>query len=668
MSASLPGHATYPDVFKPITLNGLSLRNRIFVPAHTTNFGEHHLPSQRHVEYHRERARGGVGAIIFEAIRVMDNTLGRPQGVSGYLPGAVEAFAAVAQAVHAEGAALIAQICHMGRQIDGEFERTVSVSASDLRWSLGATHPRALDRQAMDGVRQAHVQVALNMVAAGMDGIELHWGHGHLLQQFLSPMSNQRTDEYGGSVQNRMRFPLEVLHAVRAAVGPDFCLGVRISAEEFMPGGLTLPMSQEIAVAAAQACAIDFIHVSHSAYHMSHSLGTQMADMAFDVADFRALPQGIKQALRAAGLNTPVLTVCKYRDLQDAQDMLAAGHADLVGMARAHVADPALVNKYAQGRADEVRHCLGCNQGCAQRLERNMAITCLINPRAGQEARWPEADQDRAEQPKKVLVIGGGPAGCEAAWVAAARGHQVTLWERGQQLGGQLRWTQQMPLRHDFVHLFEHQQRMLQRHGVQVQLGVEATAERVVEAGFDEVVVATGAQALPVQPSRGQALITQEQALADPQALGQRVAFYDLTGEWTALSVIEHLADLGKQVTVFTPVAGFAWRATIYSTLSNRKRLRDKGVRLVLLRQLLAYDGRVLKLEDVSTGEVLEETGFDSVVGAQYGRSDQTLELGLKAVQAQLEKGPRWHLAGDCLSPRTAVEAVYEGHALARAL
>jgi NADPH-dependent 2,4-dienoyl-CoA reductase/sulfur reductase-like enzyme len=248
------------------------------------------------------------------------------------------------------------------------------------------------------------------------------------------------------------------------------------------------------------------------------------------VADFRALPQGIKQALRAAGLNTPVLTVCKYRDLQDAQDMLAAGHADLVGMARAHVADPALVNKYAQGRADEVRHCLGCNQGCAQRLERNIAITCLINPRAGQEARWPEADQDRAEQPKKVLVIGGGPAGCEAAWVAAARGHQVTLWERGQQLGGQLRWTQQMPLRHDFVHLFEHQQRMLQRHGVQVQLGVEATAERVVEAGFDEVVVATGAQALPVQPSRGQALITQEQALADPQALGQRVAFYDLTG------------------------------------------------------------------------------------------------------------------------------------------
>jgi thioredoxin reductase len=488
-----------------------------------------------------------------------------------------------------------------------------------------------------------------------------------LLQQFLSPMSNQRDDEYGGSVPNRMRFPLEVLHAVRAAVGPDFCLGIRISAEEFMPGGLTLPMSQEIAVAAAQACAIDFIHVSHSAYHMSHSLGTQMADMAFGVAEFRALPQGIRQALRAASLNTAVFTVCKYRTLQDAQDMLAAGHADMVGMARAHVADPALVNKYAQGRADEVRHCLGCNQGCSQRLERNIAITCLINPRAGQEARWPEAEQDRSANPKRVLVIGGGPAGCEAAWVAAARGHSVTLWERSQQLGGQLLWTQHMALRQDFGHLFHHQQQMLKRHGVRIELGREASPQAVLEAGFDEVIVATGARASAVTPPQGQALLTQEQALADPQALGQRVAFYDLTGEWTALSVIEHLADLGKQVTVFTPVAGFAWRATIYSTLSNRKRLRDKGVRLVLLRQLLAYDGQTLTLEDVSTGEVLLEKGFDSVVGAQYGRSDQALELGLKALAAQGQR-VNWHLAGDCISARTALEAVYEGHALARAL
>lgn len=668
MNQQLPGHIAYPDVFQPMVLNQLHLRNRIFVPAHTTNFGENHLPSMRHVAYHSERAQGGAAAIIFEAIRVMDNTLGRPQGVSGYLPGAVEAFAKVVQAVHAHGAVMIAQICHMGRQIDGEFERTVSVSASDLRWSMSATHPRSLDRHEMDLICQAHVKVALNMVEAGMDGIELHWGHGHLLQQFLSPASNQRDDEYGGNVQNRMRFPLEVLKAVRDAVGPDFCLGIRISAEEFMPGGLTLPMSEVIAVLAAQACAIDFIHVSHSAYHMSHSLGTQMADMAFGVEEFRALPRGIKQALLSAKLKTAVLTVCKYRDLKDAQNMIAAGHADMVGMARAHIADPAIVNKYAQGRVDEVRHCIGCNQGCSQRLERNLAITCLINPRAGLEMRWPEAVQDQAHQVKKILVIGGGPAGCEAAWVAAARGHSVTLWERSDQLGGQLRWTQHMPLRQDFSHLFSHQLNMLKRYGVQIQYNKEASPQDVHNSGFDEVVIATGAQAAPLLMANGRPMITQEQALANPEALGQRVAFYDVTGEWTALSVIEHLADLGKQISVFTPMAAFAWRTTIYSTLSNRKRLREKGVRLILLRQILDFDANTLTMEDVSTGEKLTQTGFDSVVGAQYGKAQHELEHGIKALAKSGGALATLHIAGDCVSPRTAIEAVYEGHSVARSL
>ena len=668
MNDSWPGHAKYPHVFSPITLNGLTIRNRIFVPAHTTNFGENHLPSQRHVDYHRERAMGGVGAVIFEAIRVMDNTLGRPQGVSGYMPGTVEAFAAVARAVQEQGAAMIAQICHMGRQIEGEFERTVSVSASDLRWSPTATHPRALDRQEMDAVRDAHVAVARNMVQAGMDGIELHWGHGHLLQQFLSPLSNRRTDAYGGDTANRMRFPLEVLQAVRDAVGPDYCLGIRISADEFIDGGLTLEMSEEIAVLAARACQIDFIHVSHSAYHMSHSLGTQMADMAFGVQEFRALPRGIRRALREAGLETPVLTVCKYREMQDAQDMLAAGSADMVGMARAHVADPAIVRKYAQGRESEIRHCVGCNQGCAQRLERNIAITCLINPRAGLEGQWPEADQDPAPVRRKVLVVGAGPAGCEAAWVAAARGHQVSLWERSDRLGGQLNWTRAMPLRADFRHLLDHQQHMLERHGVQVVFGREATAQQVRDGQFDEVVIATGSAALPLDLPDGQTMLTMEQALAEPDRLGHKVAFYDTTGEWSALSVIEHLADLGKKVTVFTPVAGFAWRTTIYSTLSNRKRLRDKGVRLALLRSVRAFDGQVLRVEDTSTGEVLDEAGFTSLVGAQYGVPQSRLEAELKALAGQGGPFPRWRLAGDCLSARTAVEAVYEGHALGRAV
>ncbi|MFM7570350.1 MAG: NADH-dependent flavin oxidoreductase, partial [Betaproteobacteria bacterium] len=375
--------------FAPLEINGLQLRNRIFMPAHTTNFGAEHLPSGRHVAYHRERAAGGVALIIFEAIRVMENTLGRPQGVCGYTPESIPAFRAVADAVHEGGAAFIAQICHMGRQIDGEYERTVSWGASPIRWSLGAYPPRQMNRQDMQQVIDAHLRTAENMLEAGADGIELHWGHGHLLQQFLSPLSNKREDEYGGSTENRLRFPLELAMRLREALGPDVCLGVRISAEEYHDDGLTLDESSRIIELAAPQVQFDFIHVSHSAYHMSRSLGTQMADMAVDPAPFRMLPGRIRQAAAGSAKPVAILTVCKYRTLEDAEQMLESGGADMIGLARAHVAEPALVAKWQSGRADEVQPCIGCNQGCAQNLERNIALTCLVNPRAGREAVWP---------------------------------------------------------------------------------------------------------------------------------------------------------------------------------------------------------------------------------------------------------------------------------------
>jgi hypothetical protein len=225
-----------------------------------------------------------------------------------------------------------------------------------------------------------------------------------------------------------------------------------------------------------------------------------------------------------------------------------------------------------------------------------------------------------------------------------------------------------MPLRQDFSHLFSHQSNMLKRYGVQIQYNKAASPQDVHNSGFDEVVIATGAQAAPLLLANGRPMITQEQALANPEALGQRVAFYDVTGEWTALSVIEHLADLGKQISVFTPMAAFAWRTTIYSTLSNRKRLREKGVRLVLLRQILDFDGNTLTMEDVSTGEKLTQAGFDSVVGAQYGKAQHELEHGIKALAKSGGALSTLHIAGDCVSPRTAIEAVYEGHSVARSL
>ncbi|MBR0671635.1 oxidoreductase [Neoroseomonas soli] len=654
--------AEFPHVQQPLRVGGLTFRNRILVPAHTTNFGHDHMPSERHLHYHLARARGGVGAIIFESIRVHRNSLGRPPAVCGFDPACIEPFRRIVTAVQAEGAKILGQIIHLGRHIDGDFERTVSWGASAIPWTTTAAPPRPMDLEDMAAATEGHVVTARNLVAAGFDGIELQIAHGHLLQQFLSPLSNQRTDEFGGSLENRMRFPLAVLRAVREAVGRDYCLGIRVSGDEYVEGGLHLDEMLQVVTAMAQAVKVDFVNVSHAAYHGSYSLATQIADMAFDVAPFRELPRAIRATLRGAGFDTPVFAVCRFDSLAQAEATLAAGDADAIGMARAHIAEPALVRKTLEGRAEEIRPCIACNQGCAGMLEKNVPIRCLVNPMAGMEGVWAEPAHDRAAQPKRVLVVGGGPAGLEAAGVAAARGHRVTLWEAGARLGGQLAWLEGVPKRREFLRLVEAQTAVLARHGVQVETGRTATVEAIAAFGADQVVLATGSVNAPSPVSDAGLSLTLEEATEAPERLGTTIAVHDLTGEFSTLGLVEYLADLGRSVTVFTPAAAFAWRTTIYSTLGNLKRLRERKVRLALLRKVHRWDGARLSVEDVSTGEVEDLPGFTGLVVARHRIANDGLLAELKALGVPVKP------IGDCLAPRTALEAVYQGHELARAI
>ena len=649
---------SFPHVFSPYRIGRLELRNRIFVPAHTTNYGVDHLPSERHVHYHAEKARGGVGLIIFEAIRVHPTSIGRAQGVIGYDPRCVPAFRRVVEAVHGHGARLFGQIVHVGRHAEGMFGRTATWGASPIPWSPTGPIPHVMTEDDMAAVVDAHVRTALYLREAGVDGVEVHFGHGHLLQQFLSPASNVRADAYGGSEDNRLRFPLQVLDAVRKAMGPGFPVGIRISAEEFLPEGLALEDMQRIVPKIVAAVPVDFVNVSHSAYHASYSLATQMADMHFSRAAFRYLPAGVKQAVP----HLPVFAVCRFNRLELAEAILAAGEADLVGMARAHIADPMLLTKARAGRLDAIRPCIACNQGCIGMVELHQPITCLMNPTAGREAEWGEGTLTPAAVSRRILVVGGGPAGLEAARVAAVRGHRVTIWEREREVGGQVNIAARIGARQEFTHArswFEEQCRAL---GVAIECGVEATPERVQAFRPDAVVLATGARPRATTIPGAARVYTVWDALLEPERLGRHVAFIAADGDWPGVATAEHLADLGKRVTLITAQAGYGWRVTIYSMLAVRHRFREKGIRVLPLRIVAGVDDRTLILEDVSAGATERLNDVDSIVAAAGGVAESQLYDELRG------RVPELTSVGDCVAPRTALEAIFEGHAAGRAL
>ena len=654
----MDGTRHFPHVFSPFRIGGVELRNRIFVPAHTTNYGVDHLPSDRHVHYHGEKARGGAGLIIFEAIRVHPTSIGRAAGVIGYDRRCVPAFRRVADAVHEHGARLFGQIVHVGRHAEGMFGRTATWGASPIPWSPAGPIPHAMNEDDMAEVIDAHVSSARHLREAGLDGLEVHFGHGHLLQQFLSPASNVRGDAYGGSEDNRLRFPLHVLRAVRDAMGPDFPVGIRISAEEFMNPGLSLEDMQRMVPKITEAVPVHFVNVSHSAYHASYSLATQMADMHFPRAAFRYLPAGIKAAVP----HLPVFAVCRFNRIELAEEVLAAGDADLVGMARAHIADPFLVSKARAGQLDQIRPCIACNQGCIAMVELHQPVTCLMNPTAGREGEWAEGTLTPAPVRKSVLVVGGGPAGLEAARVAATRGHTVTVWERAAEVGGQVNLAARITARSEFTHArtwFEAQVRAL---GVTIECGVAATAERIVAFRPDAVVLATGATPKRTTIPGAAHVFTIEEALISPERLGRHVAFVEADGNWPSVATAEHLADLGTRVTLIAAGPGYGSRITIYSMLAVRPRFREKKIRVMLLRSVRAVDGKTLVLEDVSTGDTERLEDVDAVVVAAGGVAEDHLAHELRGRVADVR------MVGDCVSPRTALEAIYEGHAAGRIL
>jgi 2,4-dienoyl-CoA reductase-like NADH-dependent reductase (Old Yellow Enzyme family)/thioredoxin reductase len=480
----------YPNLLSPRRIGKCEIKNRFVVTAMVANLNpDDGLASERYIKYHEEKARGGFGLIITENYRINEHCGGYPYIASIYGERHIPSHKAFTDVIHQYGAKVFCQIYHAGRESNSRVNGGVQpVAPSPIPCPANKEVPRELTAGDIRAIVAEFANAAKNAKAAGFDGVEVHCAHGYLLHEFIYSNTNKRIDEYGGNYSNRTRIIREVLDAVRAAVGPDFPMIVRISAADHIEGGRVMFETRQFC-RDLEAWGADAINVSVSMY------GSPMKESG--IASFFANHGNyVKYAAEVKSLvGIPVMAVGRLQEPTMCEDILKSGMADFIAMGRESLADPHLPEKIASGREDDVRHCIGCIQGCFLSTVMGIPINCLVNPELGYEF---ETDWTRTAAPKNVLVAGGGIAGMEAARVAAMKGHKVQLYEASDTLGGQFLAASYPPCKGDFSTLPAWQLRQLKQLGVEIHLNTPVTPELVKAVKPDKVILATGA--VPVMP------------------------------------------------------------------------------------------------------------------------------------------------------------------------
>ncbi|MCH8088101.1 MAG: FAD-dependent oxidoreductase [Chloroflexi bacterium] len=651
----------FPLLFSPIRVGNLTLKNRIVNTAHGTGFTKDHLFTDQHLHYYLSRAKGGVAMIITENASVHPTSnVGSQDTLWGFDPRIVASYRKLSEAVHRCDCHILVQLSHQGRQ-SGSVEGTPRWAPSPIpspESSYGPPEvPHEMDPEEIAELVEAFAGSAALAREGGMDGVELHGGHGNLIHQFFSPLSNQRSDRYGGSVENRARFALEIIDAVRRAVGDDMVVGMRISADEFRPGGLDLAQMQETSRLLTAAGRLDYLNVSNSTYSDLGSMANHIPSMYLPPAAFSHLWAGIKEAV-----DVPVLGIGRINSPHLAEEVLAQGKADLIGMVRELIADPKLPNKARDGRADDIRPCIACLESCLGRRTKGKFITCIHHPETGREEEW--AGMPRPSHIKTVAVIGGGPAGLEAARVAANRGHQVTLYERSDHLGGQIPAVAAAPKRDAFSGITVFSEAQVRKLGVDVRLGIEVTPQMVLELDADAVVLALGSEpVVPMEPlDSGPTLTTAQDVLMDEADVGDSVMVVDTQGLHPGCDVAEFLLDRGKRVQLVTyaPYAGANIEALTWRLLYQR--LLTKGLETSPFTAVSRLGEGTVVVRCTITGEERVVEGIDTVVFADSRRANDGLLRALKGKVKNL------YAVGDCLAPRGVEQAIYEANKAAKGI
>ena len=651
----------YRYLWTPLELGPVTTRNRIVFSAHLTNYARNGLPTEQHAAYYAARAAGGSGLIITEEHSTHPTDWPYEKLIHGFHRDVIPGYRMITDAVHRHRVPIFAQINDNGGQASSMFSRLPVWAPSPVADPLFREVPKAVTKAEIDEIIAGYVTVAEHCAEGGFDGIELQCSHSSIVRGFLSPATNKRTDEYGGSLVNRARLLIEIVDAVRKMIGNRLSLGVRLCGDEFIEGGTTIDEAVEVARLVEATGQVDYINTS---------IGVATASL-FMIEASMHIPPGyalfIPSAIRKA-VDLPVVGVGRFKDPLQAERALAEGHCDLVGVVRGQIADPDFAAKARAGATDEIRLCLSCNQECVGRMGLNRWLGCIENPRTGREHEWLVTDHVAiTSKPKKVIVAGAGPAGLQAAIAAARNGHSVTVYEKEQSAGGQVRIAASVPNRAEFGDMIRNQLAECRRLGVSIVFGTGVWPGLIDDVRPDHVIVATGAE--PTRPwwvadpevdesarrvCDVRHVLDGTASMGGPQP-GDSVVVVDEIGFHHATSVAEVLADRGCTVEIVTP--GMVVGQDLGITLDMENwwiRAHAKGIVQSTDLVPMSFASGELTLLHHPTGQNLTRRP-DWVVLAVPPRPVDWLYNDLVEAGISVER------VGDCVAPRRAHAAVVEG-------
>ncbi len=543
----------FDALFQPLTLNKLTIRNRIVSTAHAEVYAEDGMTTERYVRYYEEKAKGGVGLAICGGSSPVsiDSPHSWWNSVNVSTDRIVPYFRNLSEAMHKHGAKIMIQLTHMGRRSrwDGADWPNL-ITPSGVREPVHRGTAKTIEIEEIQRVIGDFAQAVRRVKEGGLDGAEISAAHQHLIDQFWSPRTNHRSDEYGGSLENRIRFGIQVFEAIREEVGRDFCVGLRMCGDEFHEDGLNHEDLKAIAQAYSESGLVDFISVVGSGADTHNTIANVIPNMAYPPEPFLHLAAGIKEVV-----DVPVMHAQNIKDPVQAQRILEEGYVDMVGMTRAHIADPYLVTKIREGRVDQIRQCVGANY-CIDRQYQGLDVLCIQNAATSRERTMPHLIE-KAPRRRRVVVVGGGPAGMEAARVSAERGHEVILLEKQAELGGQISIAAKAPARDQMAGINRWMSMELNRLGIDLRLGTTATPELLRELQAEIVVLATGGTPNLEEHARWGAaeglVVSTWDILNGKVEAAKNVLVYDAISQFAGITCADYLATKGSLVELVTP-------------------------------------------------------------------------------------------------------------------